>query len=158
MKEKINPFEYSDLVISQDLVLATKSKDKVNIMALAWKTLGNLWGYNVWVVAVKPSRYTYEMLNQNPEFTLHLFPPEKDNVVNIAGSTSGVYTDKIKETGITPIPSKFVSVPIFKEAAISYECKVIHTAESGEITDHRLYFGQILVAYADKALVSKCFE
>ncbi|MHA1339766.1 MAG: flavin reductase family protein [Promethearchaeota archaeon] len=144
--------------MSKDLVLAAKDKDKVNIMALAWKSLGNLWGYNVWVVAVKPSRYTYEMLNNNPEFTLHLFPPDLDNVISVAGTASGRYMDKIKETGITPIPSKTISVPIFEEAAISYECKIIHTAESGKITDHRLYFGHIQVAYADRDLVAKYYD
>lgn len=141
--------------MNADLIIAAKMEDQINIMTLGWKTLGTLWSKPVWVVAVKPSRHTYKMLNSNPEFTLHLMPDERSDVLSVAGSKSGRNTDKVKKLGLTLENSKKVSVPLIKEAVMSYECKIIHTAESGNITDHRLYFGKILRAYADESLLTK---
>lgn len=155
MKISIDPLKLTNLPLQQDMVLAAKSGDKTNIMAVGWKTLGIMWGYPVWIVAVKPSRFTYKMLNENPEFTFHIFDEDHSHVIEIAGSRSGKNTDKIKEANLTIKPSKHVSVPIFEEALVSYECKIIHTAESGKITDHRLYFGKILATYVEESILKK---
>ena len=75
--------------------------------------------------------------------------------MNIAGSYSGRDTDKIAQAGLKLTPSKHISVPMIEQAQICYECKVIHTAESGAICSHRLFFGKILAAYADETLLKK---
>ncbi|MHA2013801.1 MAG: flavin reductase, partial [Candidatus Helarchaeota archaeon] len=70
-------------------------------------------------------------------------------------SSSGRDSDKIKQSGVNLTPSKNISVPYIEEAMISYECKVIHTAESGNICSHRLFFGKILAAYIDDKFIKK---
>lgn len=155
MKISIDPLQITDLPIQRDMVLTAKLGDKVNIMAVGWKTLGIMWGHPVWIVAIKPSRFTFKMLNENPEFTFHVFDDDHSHVIEIAGNRSGKNTDKISQSNLTIIPSKHVSVPIFEEAIISYECKVIHTAESGKITDHRLYFGKIMATYVEESLINE---
>lgn len=153
MKKRIKPFELSENVLNANLLIATKLDEKVNIMTLGWRSLGTLWSKPVWIVAVKPSRHTFKMLNQNPEFTLHLMPDDRSDVMNVAGSKSGRDMDKVKELGLTLKSSKKVSVPLIEEALISYECKIIHTTESGKNAPHRLYFGQIKRAYAEESLL-----
>ncbi|MHA1253444.1 MAG: hypothetical protein ACTSRP_25945 [Candidatus Helarchaeota archaeon] len=100
-KIKIDPYDFADITAKKDCILVSKGKDgKVNIMALAWKSIGELWGYPICTIAVAPSRYTYTLLNEVPEFTLNVPSPEIENAVSIAGSYSGRNTDKVKKAGI----------------------------------------------------------
>ena len=154
-KVEIGPYDLANITVKEDCLLVSKSKDKVNVMALAWKSIGELWGYPICTVAVAPSRYTFTLLNDLQEFTLNVPAPEISSAVSTAGSYSGRNTDKIAKAGLTLTPSKHISVPMIEEAQICYECKIILTAESGNICSHRLYFGEILAAYADESLLSK---
>ena len=154
-KVEIDPYQLAEITISNDALLVSKSKQKVNVMALAWKTIGELWGDPICTVAVAPSRYTFSLLNEVKEFTLNVPSPQIAEAVNIAGSCSGRDTDKIAQAGLKLTPSKHITVPMIEQAQICYECKVIHTAESGAICSHRLFFGKILAAYADAALLKQ---
>lgn len=154
-KIEIGPYQLAEITISTDALLVSKSKQKVNVMALAWKSIGELWGYPICTVAVAPSRYTFSLLNDVKEFTLNVPSPQITEAVDIAGSYSGRDTDKISKAGLKLIPSKHITVPMIEQALICYECKVIHTAESGTICSHRLFFGEILAAYAEDSLLKK---
>lgn len=154
-KIEIGPYQLAEITISTDALLVSRSKQKINVMALAWKSIGELWGYPICTVAVAPSRYTFELLNNVKEFTLNIPSPQIAEAVNIAGSYSGRDTDKIALAGLKLTPSKHITVPMIEQALICYECKVIHTAESGAICSHRLFFGEILAAYADATLLQK---
>jgi flavin reductase (DIM6/NTAB) family NADH-FMN oxidoreductase RutF len=156
-KKKAGYYDFADLTAKNTCLLVTMGKKdgKVNVMALDWKTIGELWSYPICTVAVDPSRYTFSLLNDLPEFTLNVPSPEISSAISIAGSYSGRNTDKIKKAGLKLIESKNISVPMLEEAMISYECKVIHTAESGNICSHRLFFGEILAVYADETLKNR---
>ena len=154
-KIKIDPYQLADITVSTSCLLVSKGQGKVNMMALDWKTIGELWMYPICTIAVAPSRYTFSLLNETPEFTLNVPSPQISSAVSIAGSSSGRIIDKIAKAGLTLTPSKNISVPMIEEAMINYECKIIHTAESGSICSHRLYFGEILAAYADESLLSE---
>ena len=152
-KKSIDPFhDLADIALSTTSILSSKDKDKTNIMALDWRTLGNLWGDPMFVVAVAPSRYTFELLSKHPEFVLNVPSPEIRSAVSIAGGASGRNIDKAKKAGLTIVPGKSVTVGVIEEAWINYECKIIHTAESGSCS-HRLFFGEIIEAYADETLI-----
>ena len=153
-KVKIDPYQLSNITLSKDLLLVTQSKKKKpNVMALAWKTIGELWGNPVCVIAVAPSRYSFSLLEEVKEFSLNVPSEAIENAVMIAGSSSGRNKNKIDEAGLTLKPAKSISVPVIAEAMINYECKIIHQAESSPICSHRLYFGEILEAYADTRLL-----
>ena len=155
-KVEINPYQLADLTVSESTLLVSQGQGKVNMMALDWKSIGELWMYPVCTVAVAHSRYTYTLLNETPEFTLNVPSPEISSAVSIAGGSSGRNTDKIKKAGLTLTPSKHISVPMIEEAMINYECKIISKAESGSVcSTHTLFFGEILAAYADEKLLKK---
>jgi len=155
-KKEIDPYDFADITIKKDCLLVSRSNSgKINMMALAWKSIGELWGFPICTVAVAPSRYTYSLLNEVHEFTLNVPSPDIESIVFMAGSSSGRDSDKIKQSGVNLTPSKNISVPYIEEAMISYECKVIHTAESGNICSHRLFFGKILAAYIDDKFIKK---
>ena len=153
-KVNIDPFQLADITISKTALLVTQSKEgKANMMALDWKTIGNLWGDPICVIAVAPSRYSFSLLGEIKEFSLNVPSAKIQSAISIAGSYSGRSTNKIAMAGLTLEPARNIDVPVIAEAIINYECKVIHEAESGSICSHRLFFGEIMEAYADESLI-----
>ena len=154
VKVDIKPFELSWQTVGRTVLIVTRDKDgKPNPMTAGWLQMGGLWGLPVITIAVRPERYTYELLNNWPEFTLNVPGKNLKDAVAVCGKKSGRDMDKFEKCGLTAVPGKKVSVPSIEEARIVYECKVVLTAQSEPITTHRLYFGEILAAYADTKLV-----
>jgi flavin reductase (DIM6/NTAB) family NADH-FMN oxidoreductase RutF len=146
-------------------LLATQGKDgTLNAMTIGWGTIGILWGRPVFVVLVRPSRHTWNLLEENGDFTVNVPPPELRKAVSVCGSKSRRDYDKFVETGLTPVPSQRVAAPIIGECVIAYECRMIHKNQvvpdalapavlkdcyrSGDF--HSLYYGQILGVLADE--------
>jgi len=84
-------------------------------MAIGWGTIGIIWRRPIFTVLVRPSRYTYKLIEQTNDFT-----------VNIVGTVSGRDHNKFKEKHITAIPSHKIRAPIIKECLLHFECRVIY--------------------------------
>ena len=137
-------------------LLTAGSEEDFNTMTISWGGMGTLWGRPVATVYVRPTRYTYEFLEQNEHFTISFFPDEYKDDLAILGSKSGRDTDKLALTGITP---KFVKNGVgFNEAVKTLVCKkiyhqdldteymppeVVAGAYAAEPT-HRMYIGQVV--------------
>ncbi len=129
-----------------------------NVMAIGWGTIGIVWRKPVFVVFVRPSRYTYKMIEETQEFTVNIVPPKMKGVVEYCGTVSGRDHDKFREKNLTPIPSKKVKPPIIKEGVLHFECRVIYKSDliPSELEKsiintlypkddfHRIYFGEIV--------------
>ena len=176
MKEKINVFDYSAKFtkdIMKGFLLTTKANGKVNSMVIGWGTIGIQWGKPICIVYVRTSRFTHELLEENPEFTVNIpIDHLEEDVFRICGSLSGKDMDKIKEAHLTLEEGQCVSVPGIKEAPITIECKVIYkqTQVVGDYTDeirkkyycngegkaegqqavHTAFYGEIVNAYMIK--------
>ena len=146
------------------LLLASKdSEGKPNAMTIGWGTIGIIWSKPIFVVLVRPSRYTYKLIEVTDDFTVNVPPPELSDEVLFFGTVSGRDHDKFAEKGLTPVQGKKVKSPIVQECVIHYECKVVHKNDvlkdklSSEIISsaypegdfHRIYFGEIVNVYAD---------
>ncbi len=130
---------------------------KFNMMTVAWGSFGVMWGKPFAQVVVRPSRYTYQLLEQNDSFTLTAFPQSHRRVLNFCGSKSGRDLDKVEATGLTPIASQTVDSPGFDEAELIVECRRIYhddvkpTNFAADYIEpcyngadyHRIYFGEI---------------
>ena len=158
MSEKmieIRPYEYMNYFMERAaLFVSMDDAGKPNVMALLWKTIGELWMIPVITVAVAPSRYTFELLTKGvSEFTVNI-PSEKiEDTINITGSYSGRNIDKFKEAGLETIEGKRTEVPTIKDCILSYECKIVHECKSGNMASHHLFFGKILTAYASNEII-----
>ncbi len=152
---EIRPYDYMDHFMSKAALICSVDKDeKPNVMALLWKTIGELWMIPVITAAVAPSRYTFECLTKGAkEFTINIPSNKNDHAINTTGSMSGRNTDKFKQANLEIIPGKRTKVPTIKDCILSYECKIIHECESGSMASHRLFIGEILTAYASKEIV-----
>ena len=153
---EINPFNGCEYFFkTTGLLVSMDDKGNANVMALDWKTIGDLWYHPIITIAVAYNRYTYELLDKyKDEFTLNIPTPKINHVIDIAGSHSGRNIDKIKKANLKMIPGKKVSVPTIADCLLSYECKVLGSSKAEFKTSHHLFFGEILNAYASRELIS----
>jgi len=154
-RKEISPYEFSEHFFKQDALIVSMGKNGTsNVMALAWKTIGELWSIPIITAAVSPSRYSFSLLSEGiQEFTINIPSSKIANAIMITGSSSGRNTDKFKEAGLEIIEGKTTKVPTIKHCDLSYECKIVHSCKSGNMASHHLFFGKILAAYASTDII-----
>ncbi len=139
--------------------LVTQGKGrKPNIMTIGWIQGGIIWGRPIISVLVRPSRFSFIHIEENPSFTVCVPTDSMKREINWCGSVSGVTVDKFKSTAFTPVYSENFSVPTIQECPIHFECnivqktKVIETNFIPEIIHeyyssgdfHSIYYGEIV--------------
>lgn len=131
---------------------------KFNSMTISWGSLGVIWNKPFVQVVVRPTRYTFEFINEYPDFTLCIFPEEQRKILNKLGSKSGRDIDKIAHSGLTPCPAELVAAPAYEEAELILECRKLYWQDmdpshflnekiQGNYSRndyHRIFFGEIL--------------
>jgi flavin reductase (DIM6/NTAB) family NADH-FMN oxidoreductase RutF len=143
------------------LLVGTDKKGRSNVMTIGWGLVGILWGMPVFMVAVRPSRFTHRFIEAEGEFTVNVPRDGMDDIVAYCGKVSGRRHDKFRECKLTLVKGKKVKVPVIKQCKIHYECKVVHRFEV--VPDlvpagvkksyysredyHTVYFGKILAVY-----------
>ena len=154
------------------LLVTSDAAGKPNVMTIGWGAIGSIWGRPTFTVLVRPSRYTYSRLEQSGDFTVNVPPRELAAALNLCGTVSGRDHDKFKEAGLTLLPGKQVRPPIVAECVVHYECRTLHrndvapTALVQAVLDdaypagdfHRVYFGEIVAAYADEDAAARLRE
>ena len=143
------------------------AQGKPNVMTIGWGSLGSIWGEPVWIVLVRPSRYTWRCIEHTGCFSVNVPGDDLGMACATCGSRSGRDIDKFAECRLTHEKGQAVLAPIVAECPIVYECKVVHAADvdptrldggirSGAYRDgdyHRMYFGQILRTQIDAQAV-----
>ena len=85
------------------LLAATNHEGRSNAMTIGWGSVGLVWGLPVFIVLVRPSRFTYGLIEETGEFTVNV--PTRDlGAPAICGSRSGREMDKFGELGIALRP------------------------------------------------------
>ncbi len=168
MKKEINPFDYAETIckaIPQGVTITAKSGDKVNPMTIGWGTLGVEWGKPIFIAYVRQHRYTWKLLQENPEFTINVpLDDSAKQILGYCGSKSGRNTDKIADLGLHLVEPTAISVPGIQELPLTLECKVIYRqsqeraavpaairekyySESVPGDYHDAFYGEIVGAY-----------
>lgn len=169
MKKMIEPFDYAGEFaknMKRGILLTTKAKGTVDTMTIGWGTIGIEWGRPVFVAYVRESRYTRELLDENPEFTVNVPVGQVDgNILGFCGTKSGRDVDKIQALGLHLEEPLHVSVPGIRELPLTLECKVIYRNPQpteglpqtvldryypevdGKRDAHIAYYGEIVSAY-----------
>jgi flavin reductase (DIM6/NTAB) family NADH-FMN oxidoreductase RutF len=156
--------QLSDGLQSGGLLLASRdSSGRANCMTIGWATMGPIWGRPVFMVMIRPSRYTYELVETLGDFTVNLMPRSFAGALSFCGTYSGRQRDKFSEQGLTAVPGRRVTAPAIEQALLSVECRVVDKTDLNPATldasikassyargdFHRLYFGEVAAAYAD---------
>ena len=170
MKRKVNVWDYAGKIVEAmkpGILVTTKADDQVNTMTIGWGTLGIQWGKPIFILFVRESRYTKQLLDKNPEFTVNVpYGDSAKEILRLCGTKSGRDMDKIKELGLTLEAGKTVNVPAIKELPVTLECKVIYKQDQepsaifpeydaryyakgtrNEGDYHTAYYGEITAAY-----------
>ncbi len=126
------------------------AKGKNNLITVGWKSIGILWGRHVITIAIHPDRYSHQVIEEGlKEFSLNV-GGAVDDMLETCGSCSGRDVDKVAKTGAELLPVKGMKIPIIKGTAAAWACRIIHSAGSGSITKHTLYFGEIIESFKAK--------
>jgi len=170
-KTEISTFRFINETIERlgqtGLLLVSGTVKRANVMTIGWGLPGILWGKPFFMVAVRPSRYTYQFIEETGDFTVNVPRRGMEEIVTYCGTVSGRTHNKFEEKGLTALPSKHVESPIIEECIINYECKVAYKTKvareglpPGIISScypggdyHTLYFGEIVAVYADEDLI-----
>jgi flavin reductase (DIM6/NTAB) family NADH-FMN oxidoreductase RutF len=164
LKETVEP------MTSMGLLLVTQGREGLpNAMTIGWGVVGIIWSMPVFAVLVRPSRYSYKLLEENGDFTVNVMPAAMKDAVALCGAVSGRSHDKFAEAKLTALAGLQSNVPIIEESLLAYECRTVMKNDvnpetldrairdaaysSGDF--HRIYFGKILCVRADSRLHSK---
>jgi flavin reductase (DIM6/NTAB) family NADH-FMN oxidoreductase RutF len=143
--------------------LVTQGSDGyLNAMVIGWGLIGPIWGKPICAVMVRPSRFTYKLLEEGSAFTVCVPSPAQRAAVDFCGKESGRSHDKFRELNLQPLASTQISVPGIAGCPIVYECQPVHINDvqpatlTAEIQErayrkgdyHRIYFGEILAVRA----------
>lgn len=166
-RQKMKDRKYLDNIdelmasLTKGALLTVETDGKINTMTIGWATIGFVWKKEVFMVAVRDSRYTFELIEKSEDFTVTI-PTDtshKDAVI-FCGTKSGRDYDKFQECKLQTMTSKTVNSPVIDIPGVHYECKIIYKSpmDSSLIDEkldklypakdyHTLYFGEILACY-----------
>ncbi|MFA7231947.1 MAG: flavin reductase family protein, partial [Victivallaceae bacterium] len=101
-------------------------------------------------IAVRPERYSYEIIKNTGEFSINLPTGKMAEVVDWCGVVSGREYDKFAKTGLTPMPGNKIASPIVAECPLAMECKVTNILELGV---HHLFLAEIVAVQVSEHLI-----
>lgn len=144
------------------LLAASKRSGESNVMTIGWGMVGVVWYLPIFTVLVRPSRFTYQFIEDSGEFTVNVPSPELRKFVNFCGSHSGREVDKFAEFHIATSPGQRVSTVTIDACPWVYECRVVQKNDvlpetlAPEIISayyprgdlHRVFYGEILGVFA----------
>jgi len=154
--------ESLEILRSPGMLLASSdSKGVPNVMTIGWATLGIVWARPILTVLVRPSRFTYPLIEEVGDFTVNVPDRSMEEAVHYCGTVSGRAEDKFEGSGLTATPSRHVCSPVIEECLLHYECQVVHKhdLDPGTLTEaiqgqfysqgdfHRVYYGEVLAVY-----------
>ncbi len=148
--------------LPKGIFLTVKAADEINTMVIGWGHIGYIWGKKVFIAYVRPSRYTYHLLEKAKEFTISIpLEDELKQEIAFCGQNSGRDINKIEICSLTLVNSRKINTPIIRECQLHYECKIIYKQPlyenllNEEIKDkfyengdfHLMYYGEIIDSY-----------
>ena len=150
-------------ILPKGAFLTTAADGKVNTMTIGWGSIGTVWQKPCFMVMVRQSRYTHELIEKGTEFTVSIPVNEMKKALGLCGTKSGRDMDKISAAGLTLLPGKVVGVPVIKGCGLHFECKIVYkqTMEQNLLEAnndkawyangdyHTLYYGEIVAAYEE---------
>ena len=142
------------------LLASTRRDGKSNVMTIGWATVGIIWGLPMMLVMVRPSRYTYQFIEDSKLFTVNVPTADMREFVDLCGTRSGRDVDKLAQVATST--GQKVNCVTIDRCPLVYECQVVHWNDvqpdvlAPEIISsaysrgdfHRVYYGQIMGTFA----------
>lgn len=154
-------------LVADDWTVITAGEDP-NSMVASWGGAGIMFNKPVTWCFLRANRYTLEKIRETGVYTMCYFPEQYKNDIMQFGIKSGINTDKMDKTALTPMDTP-AGVPAYKEARVIIECRLIaastvskdefYTEEAKEFLQggydeakdwHKLVYGEITNIYVKK--------
>lgn len=161
-----NMAKTTEYLYKQGAFLTVKDKQgRVNTMTIGWGSIGYMWLKPVFMIMVRKSRYTYELIENAESFTVSVpYSDKMKKALSICGSKSGRDVDKCSNADISFISSNTVDSPIVAGCNMYYDCKILFKQDMdknmllpeinktmyGDNNYHKLYYGEIADCYEEK--------
>lgn len=141
--------------------LTVKAGDELNTMTIGWVSFGFIWQRPIMTVMVRPTRYTFGIMEKAVDFTVTLPLDDMKNELEYCGSRSGREVNKFEECNLKIEKGQKVISPIIDTHGYHYECKIVcRSAMNPAFLDkeidaslypqkdyHTIYFGEIVACY-----------
>lgn len=147
--------------IKKGAFLTVKAGDVKNTMTIGWATFGFIWQKPIMMVAVRDSRYTFEIIEKAADFTVSIPALDMRKETDFCGTQSGRNVDKFRACKLQTADGERVASPIIKVPGIHLECKIVFKQAMDPVhldpsydqalypqkDYHTLYFGEVLGCY-----------
>lgn len=134
-----------------------------NTMTVGWGQFGVMWGKQVFIAAIRPSRYTDGLVEESGEFTVSV--PELGafgGELAFTGTKSGRDLDKWEACGLKKVKANKVNTFVVDGCKHYFECKVLSklSIKKEDIQEadmrwyptgddfHNLYISEIVDSYS----------
>lgn len=141
---------------------------QVNTMTISWATIGCMWFLPIFMVMVRKSRFTYELIQKTDSFSVSI--PTNGQLkkeLTICGTKSGKIVNKIEECNLETSYIDNFATPIIKGCDVNILCKTLYKNPLNEnCTDssilevygkekdfHTLFFGEIISIINNKTTI-----
>lgn len=135
-----------------------------NPMTIGWGTLGTVWSRPVFQVLVRPTRYTFGLMEDSQAFTVNILSNDYQKEILLCGTRSGQDLDKAASCGFTMVKGETTTVFYIQQSTLHYECRIIHkhlldaSALDLAIIEtyyplrdfHMVYYGEIVGVYRNE--------
>ncbi len=149
MKRKRSP---STLFLPKPVALiSTAHAGRDNVMTAAWVNVVCMEPPQM-AVAVRESRFTYEIIRASGEFVVNVPSQDLWRAVDMCGMVSGRHQDKFALAGLTRERAQEVGAPLVAECPLSIECRVSASLPLGS---HTLFVGLVLAVHLEEGCMGE---
>jgi flavin reductase (DIM6/NTAB) family NADH-FMN oxidoreductase RutF len=145
-KNEVNPIWACRAFPAYPVVLAAvgdvENGGKCNVITIA---LVHMFSFNppVLGIGVSPSRFSYNLFDQCPDFSINVPGKELVEEVLYCGQKSGKDIDKFEECGLSTIKGRKIASPIIQDCMVNLECRKVNKIDAG---DHTWFLGEVVHA------------
>ena len=119
--------DFYEAMMGPGAFLSVKDKNgRVNVMTIGWAMLGVLWYEPVMTVLVRPSRHTFDLLENSRYFSVSIPVGKMRKELSYCGSHTGKDEDKIHGCGLKLANGKTEGIVAVEGCDIYFECEVVH--------------------------------
>jgi len=128
------------------LVVTDSDGPGPNIMTASWWMVA---GYDPfrYMLAVSHKSYTYDIIEENPEFVMAAPSTDLIDAITLAGMVSGRDLDKIEHLDLGTVPGQSIDVPLLTDAVGNMELSV---SDSFSVEGTTYYLADVERAYVTK--------
>ena len=138
-------------------IFVTCGRKTTNVMVAHTGAVGKLWGREVFILPIKSSKYSYQIVTETKSFALNAPLRDMRDEIARCDVTSGFTHNKIEELGLHVKRARAIDAYVLGKNAVVVECKTIAVVPpeavkaeiDGLITDrsHTLFIGEPVECY-----------